>query len=131
LFVAECGGEICAGLEAEFGHGSLWMRMLLHPTNGPEPAAIVNDALALLAGRAPASVYCSVRSYQGRLRGPLQDQGFRFVTSQSIWVKSTLAWVREAERKPVRALGRSPELHTPTSVLATQDSDTPSERAIA
>jgi hypothetical protein len=49
------------------------------------------------------------------LRGPLQDAGFRFVTSQSVLVRQNALPVREAQTAPAVAFEKRAEARTPTA----------------
>lgn len=131
VLLAERDGVIHACVEVAVSSKGQWIRLTVDLTNGPDPAEILDDALAALMDRGPWPVYCSVRAYQGRLRIPLQDLGFRFVTSQAVWVKTALVRVKEPLAQLVPALRRRPELRTPTSLPAVVACGAYPERVIA
>ncbi len=90
------------------------MRLLIHPDETRQAEILLRDALACLPGS--GDVYCSVRAYQGHLRAPLQDVGFRLLTSQSVLVRQNVLPVRETQTVPAAALEKRAEARTPTAM---------------
>jgi hypothetical protein len=107
-------GEVAAYVRLISGPRGHWMQILIHPGETRRTEEVLRDALAYLPGG--GDVYCSVRAYQGHLRTPLQDAGFRFVTSQSVLVRQNVLPVRDAQLVPAAALEKRAEARTPTAM---------------
>ncbi len=113
-YVWKQGGDVLAYVGMGHGGGVCWLRMLIHPEHADRTADVIRDALAHLPRRT-RTVFCSARAYQVNLRGPLQDAGFRFVTSQSVLVRQNVLPVREAQTVPAVAFDKRAEARTPTA----------------
>jgi len=113
-YVWKQGDEILAHVGVGYGGGVCWLRMLIHPEHAARADDVIRDALAHVPRRT-RTVFCSVRAYQVNLRGPLQDAGFRFVTSQSVLVRQNAVPVREAQTVPAVAFDKRAEARTPTA----------------
>lgn len=113
-YVWDKGGEVAAFVRVVSGPRGHWMHILVHPDDTAQAEILIRDALARLSGS--EDVYCSVRAYQGHLRTPLQDAGFRFVTSQSVLVRQNVLPVRDAQLVPAAALEKRAEARTPTAM---------------
>lgn len=108
------GDDILAYAGMAYGNGVCWLRVVIHPEHADRTAEVIRDALALVPRRT-RTVFCSARAYQVNLRGPLQDAGFRFVTSQSVLVRQNAVPVREAQPAPAVAFDKRAEARTPTA----------------
>jgi hypothetical protein len=62
----------------------------------------------------PYPVYCGVREYQGGVRVPLEDRGFKVFSTQCWLVRHTMARVKEPARGLVPALEKRVEAPTTT-----------------
>ncbi|MBC7258828.1 MAG: hypothetical protein H5T65_06240 [Chloroflexi bacterium] len=113
-YVWRQGSDILAHVSIAHGSGICWVRMLMHPDHADRAADVIRDVLNRLPHRTQ-TVYCSARAYQVNLRGPLQDAGFRFVTSQSVLVRQNALPVREAQTAPAVAFEKRAEARTPTA----------------
>jgi hypothetical protein len=113
-YVWHKGGEIVACARLVSGPKGHWLQILVHPDETPRAEDVLRDALAYVPGS--GDVYCSLRAYQGNLRKPLQDVGFRFLTSQSVLVRQNVLPVREAQTVPATALEKRAEARTPTAM---------------
>ena len=107
------GTDIAAYAHLVSGPKGHWMRILVHPDETLRTEALLRDMLSHLPWS--GEVYCSVRAYQAHLRTPLQDVGFRFLTSQSVLVRQNVLPVREPQTVPA-ALEKRVEARTPTAM---------------
>jgi hypothetical protein len=112
-YVWDKGGEVGAFVRVVSGPRGHWMHILIHPDDTGRTEDVLRDALAHLP--TGGDVYCSVRAYQSHLRKPLQDVGFRFLTSQSVLVRQNVLPVRDAQLVPA-ALEKRAEARTPTAM---------------
>ncbi|MDH7490454.1 MAG: hypothetical protein QHH80_13240 [Anaerolineae bacterium] len=113
-YVWKRGDDILAHVGVGHAGSVCWLRMLIHPDHADRAADVIRDALARLPRRT-RTVFWSVRAYQVNLRGPLQDAGFRFVTSQSVLVRQNAVLVREAQTAPAMAFEKRAEARTPSA----------------
>jgi hypothetical protein len=118
-YVWEKQGEIVAYVRLSPGRLGHWMHLSIHPDEASHTVDVVENALTYLPEGPVRTVYCGLRAYQAHLRRPLQDLGFRFLTSRSVMVRlnSVPATVSEAKRAP--ALEKRAEAHTPTTARTT------------
>jgi len=114
-FVWSKGAEIAACVRLVSGPQGHWMHALIHPDEAARAEEILRDALSRLPREGARRVVCSVRAYQVHLRGPLQEIGFQFLTSQAVLVRQNAIPVKAAERRRAPALEKRAEAHTPTA----------------
>ena len=113
-YVWNKGSEVAAYARLVSGPKGHWLQILVHPDETARAEDLLRDALSYVPGS--GEVYCSIRAYQGHLRMPLQDVGFRFLTSQSVLVRQNVLPVREAQTVPATALEKRAEARTPTAM---------------
>lgn len=114
-YVCEQSGEMVSVLQvASTGNGH-WFRLVISPEAVRLADRLVGDALALIARHGKGPVYCAVRAYEGDIKGPLQERGFRFLADQTLLVKHTVVPVRE----PARALASGLDQRTGVVPTAT------------
>lgn len=120
-YIWEKDQEIAAYVRLTPGRLGHWMHIAIHPNEVSHTTEIVEDALACLPEGEVKPVYCGLRAYQGHQRTPLQDLGFRFLTSRSVLVRlnAVPATVKEARHAP--ALEKRAEAHTPTTAPITRE----------
>ena len=99
-------------MPGRIGH---WLTTLIHPRAYDSAEKLLDYGLALLNYYPPNPVYCAVREYQGGLRAPLQDRGFRAVAVRCRTVKHTTVRVKEPARALVPALEKRAEASRPTA----------------
>jgi hypothetical protein len=96
------------------GRTGHWLTILIHPRAYDETGKLLDYGLALLNYYPPHPVYCAVREYQGGIRAPLEERGFRPISRQCHTVKHTTVRVKEPARVLVPALEKHAEAPTPT-----------------
>jgi len=98
-------------ISGRIGH---WLQILVHTRVYDRASDLVDYGMALLNYYPPLPVYCGVREYQGGVRAPLEDRGFRMFSSQCHLVRHTMARVKEPARGLVPALEKRVEAPTTT-----------------
>lgn len=78
-----------------------------------EVLALLERGLAALSLLPPRPVYCLVREYQGGVRSPLAECGFRLMATWSCLVKHTVVRLREPARRALPVLEPRPEPSVP------------------
>ncbi len=114
-YVWEQDRTVRAYLRFLIGHDGHWLRILFDPTAGPQVDHLLSQALALITPRPAQPVYCSVREYEGPLRGALESAGFHSVASEVLMVKHTTVPARVAVNKLSPALEKGVETAAPVS----------------
>jgi len=102
---------ICAGALAH------WLRVLIHPdarhAAGDEAVDLAENlirwGLAALSTQGIKTVYCDVRQYESGVRQGLEMTGFELVTTRTLMVKHTLAWIKMPAQELVPVLKGSAE----------------------
>ena len=97
------------------GRTGHWLSILIQPQRYGHVDKLLDYGLALLNYYPPRPVYCSVREYQGGLRAPLIERGFKPISLQCRLVKHTTAWAKEPARNLVPALEQRAKAPTPTA----------------
>jgi hypothetical protein len=92
------------------------MAIVLHPRAYHWARAVVACSLSRLQHGPPRPVYCAVRHYQGGLRTPLEENGFRWVGTRALLVRHTTAKAREAPARRAEGTERQPEAAIPTAL---------------
>ncbi len=103
-YVLEEGGEIVGYLGIGRGQLGHRLRVLLHPSAFERADGLIEYGLSLLAEYPPRPIYCSVRRYQGGLRGALEARGFQLFASQAVLVKHIAVRAEKPVVKLVPAL---------------------------
>lgn len=92
-----------------------WIQLMIHPDESARAEEMIRDALSRLPRDGERRACCSVRAYQAHLRAPLQDVGFRFLTSQSVLVRITAVPVAAARARKAAKVETRAEVRTPTA----------------
>ncbi|MGQ9457680.1 MAG: hypothetical protein ACUVXH_10200 [Anaerolineae bacterium] len=92
------------------------MAIVLHPRAYHWARAVITFGLDRLRQGPPRPVYCAVRHYQGGLRTPLEENGFRWVGTRALLVRHTMARAREAPARRIEGTERQPEAAIPTAL---------------
>lgn len=111
-YVLEDEGKIAGHLRIREGRRGYWLRMLLHPQAHHLVTELVEQALLLLSTFPHRPVYCGLRSYQGWLREPLREKGFRPLARRSLMVKHTTVHAPKPAVNMVPAMERKAEALT-------------------
>ena len=98
-------------LSGQVGH---WLSILVHSRAYNQVGILRDYALALLNYYPAYPVYCGVRQYQGGVRVPLEERGFKLFQSQCHLVRHTMIRVKEPARNLVPALEKRVEAPTTT-----------------
>lgn len=122
-YILEDKGEIIGYLQLWLGQLGHWLRIFLHPRAYEQVGRLLDHGLACWQRYPRRPLYCAVREYQGGLREPLEERGFRFFASQSVLVKHTTVRVQEPVRRLVPALEKRIE---PTTPMVNNTCSTPS-----
>lgn len=101
--------ELAGALRVCKGPAAHWLRLLVNPDARDAVDALVQWGLASLAGGTARPVYCSVRRYEGGIRGALTAAGFELAESRALVVKQTAAWVKAPSPDLVRSLATGVE----------------------
>ena len=99
-------------MPGRIGH---WLTVMVHPRAYSRVEKLLDYGLALLNYYPPRTVYCAAREYQGGIRAPLEDRGFKAISLQSRLVKHTTVRVKETARNLVPGLDKRAEAPTPTA----------------
>ncbi len=110
------GSDIVGLLQLRLVGNAYHMAIVLHPRAYHWAQAVVAFGLGRLRQGPPRPVYCAVRHYQGGLRTPLEENGFRWVGTRALLVRHTLAKVREAPARRAEGTERQPEAAIPTAL---------------
>ena len=103
-YVLEEDGEIVGYLGVGRGRLGHRLRVMLHPRAYERADGLIEYGLSLLAEYPPRPIYCSVRRYQGGLRGALEARGFQLFASQAVLVKHIAVRAEKPVVKLVPAL---------------------------
>lgn len=106
-------GDLAGSLRICKGGTAHWLRLLVNPEARDAVDSLVGWGLANLAACAPKAVYCSVRRYEGGIRGALEAAGFEHDASRALVVKQTAAWVKAPAPDLVRSLATGAEAVPP------------------
>jgi hypothetical protein len=107
------GGDLAAAARLCSGGAAHWLRLLVHPDVRGVADDILDWGLSELSAQAPRPVYCSVRKYEGGIRGPLEQGGFEPYESRSLVVRHTVAWIKSTVQDKVPALAKGAEAVPP------------------
>lgn len=110
---SEQGDDLAAVLNVYFGANAYWLRLLVHPNARDVTEGLIGWVLSSLAGQPPHQVYCSVRQYEGGVRGALQAAGFEPLSTRALMVRHTLAWIKSPVAELAPALSGSAEVAPP------------------
>ena len=92
-----------------------WLGVMLHPRAYEWAGMAIASGLNQLRLLPRRPLYCAVREYQGGLRGPLEDYGFRRIGSRALMVRQALARSRVKEPAMVsRAMEKKPQTAFPS-----------------
>jgi hypothetical protein len=94
-YILSVGSEIAGAVRILRGSAAYWLRFWLHPQAHQQAPALLMGALSILWAAPRRPIYCSVRDYEGGMRAPLQDMGFRYLQTRSLLVKHTTVRVKE------------------------------------
>jgi hypothetical protein len=114
-YVWEQDEEIRAHLRVLFGQDGNWLRILFDRSIDRRLDDLLEQALTLMKPYPERPVYCSVREYEGPLRGALESSGFDFVASEVLMVKVTTVGARVQVNKLSPALEKGVETAAPVS----------------
>ena len=103
-YICERDGSLEGCLGVRDGRKGYWVHLLLGEAEGCDAGGLVEEGLALLAGRPLLPVYCGVREYQQSVGRALAERGFEAVGARSLMVKHTTAKVKVGTLKLVRSL---------------------------
>jgi len=112
-FVLARGGEIAGLVSVRAGRSGHCLRLWGDFQTSGEVLALLGQGLAALSAHPPRPIYCLVREYQGGVRGPLVECGFRHVATWSRLVKHTVLRVREPAWRTLPVLEPRPEPTVP------------------
>jgi hypothetical protein len=92
-----------------------WLGVMLHPRAYEWAGMAIAFGLNQLRLLPRRPLYCAVREYQGGLRGPLEDHGFRKIGSRALMVRQARARSRVAEPAAIAGrLEKKPQTAFPT-----------------
>ncbi|HJX39217.1 MAG TPA: hypothetical protein VJ714_11475 [Anaerolineae bacterium] len=120
-YVWEQDGAVRAYLRFLIGQDGHWLRILFDPAMGRQVDDLVSDALALITSLPALPVYCSVREYEGPLRGALESAGFDSLATEVLMVKHTTVPARIAVNKLSPALEKGVETAAPVSTSESRE----------
>lgn len=109
-------GEVAGLVQLRPLAGAYGMSVMLHPRAYHRARAVVAFGLGRLRGLSPRPVYCAVRHYQGGLRTPLEESGFRWVGTRALLVRHTVARARAAQERRSEGKETQPEAAIPTAL---------------
>ncbi|MBC7224036.1 MAG: hypothetical protein H5T59_07160 [Anaerolineae bacterium] len=110
------GGEVAGLVQLRPVSGAYGMTVVLHPRAYHWARAVVAFGLGRLRSLPPRPVYCTVRHYQGGLRTPLEESGFRWVGTRALLVRHTVARARAAQERRAEGKETQPEAAIPTAL---------------
>ena len=113
-YVLDEDGFLVGAARVTRGRAANWLRLYLHPQAQTQSNELVQEVLALLRRTRPKPIYCSVRDYEGGIRGALEAAGFELSLNRSLMVKHTTARIKE----PVP--WRIPVLEKPAPMINTR-----------
>ncbi|MGC8837163.1 MAG: hypothetical protein ACP5UM_01995 [Anaerolineae bacterium] len=110
------GGDVIGLIQLRPVGNAYHMAIILHPRAYHWARAVIAFGLGLFQDGPPRPVYCAVRHYQGGLRTPLEENGFRWVGTRALLVRHTTAKARVAPARRAEGTERQPEAAIPTAL---------------
>lgn len=110
------GGEVIGLVQLRPVGNAYHMAIVLHPRAYHWARAVIAFGLSRFRHGPARPVYCAVRHYQGGLRTPLEENGFRWVGTRALLVRHTMAKAREVPVRRIEGTERQPEAAIPTAL---------------